>query len=193
MYDLGMNFKIDMQKSKTPSSHVYRGNKYRISILSDSLIRFEYSETGSFNDYPTFFASNRNFANPKTSVEEDSNVLIIKGEKFIIEYQKERHYAGSKYAPDQNLKVTIKDTDKTWYFGHIEAKNFGGTSYSLDESVGKVDFEKGLFSIDGFASFDDSRTPILDQNGNIITPNYKNTDVNVVERDIIKSKNIIQL
>jgi len=176
MYDLGPNFAIDIKKSKTPSAHVFRGTKYRISILSDSLIRFEYSETGSFNDYPTFFASNRNFANPKTTVEEDSNILIVKGEKFIIEYQKERQYAGSKYAPDANLKVTIKDTDKVWYFGHVEAKNFMGTSYSLDESVGKAEFDKGLFSLDGFASFDDSRTPILDKNGNIITPNYKNTD-----------------
>ena len=76
MYDLGLNFKIDIKKSKTPSAHVYRGTKYRISILSDSLIRLEYSDTGSFNDYPTFFASNRNFANPKTSVEEDSNILL---------------------------------------------------------------------------------------------------------------------
>ena len=156
MYDLGPNFKMDLKKSKTPSAHVYRGNKYRISILSDSLIRLEYSETGSFNDYPTFFAVNRNFANPKTSIEEDANVLVIKGEKFVLEYQKEKHFAGSKYSPDQNLKVTIKDTDKVWYFGHVEAKNFGGTSYSLDDSLGKVELEKGLFSIDGFASFDDS-------------------------------------
>ena len=176
MYDLGISFKVDIKKSKTPSAHVYRGNKYRISILSDSLIRLEYSETGSFNDYPTFFASNRNFANPKTTVEEDSNILIIKGEKFIIEYQKERYFAGNKYAPDQYLKVTIKDTDKTWYFNHVEARNFKGTSYSLDESTGKAELEKGLFSLDGFASFDDSRTPIIDQNGNIITPNYKNVD-----------------
>ncbi len=176
MYDLGMNFRVDIKKSKTPSAHVYRGNKYRISILSDSLIRFEYSETGSFNDYPTFFATNRNFANPKTSVEEDNNILIIKGEKFVLEYQKEKPFVSGKHSPDQNLKVTIKDTDKTWHFSHPEAKNFGGTCYSLDESVGKVTFDKGLFSIDGFASFDDSRTPILDQNGNIITPNYKNTD-----------------
>ncbi len=176
MYDLGPNFKIDVLKSKTPSNNVFRGNKYRISILSDSLIRFEYSETGSFNDYPTFFASNRNFANPKFTIEEDNNVLIVKGVKFIIEYYKERPYPGTKYAPDQNLKVTIKDTEKSWHFNHVEARNFGGTSYSLDESTGKVEFEKGLFSLDGFASFDDSRTPILDQNGNIITPNYKNVD-----------------
>ena len=80
MYDLGPHFKVELIKSKTPSMFVARGKKYRISIISNSLIRFEYSETGSFNDYPTFFASNRNFSNPKTTLEEDSNILIVKGE-----------------------------------------------------------------------------------------------------------------
>ncbi len=176
MYDLGSNFKVDINKSKTPNTHVFRGQKYRISILSDSLVRFEYSETGSFNDYPTFFATNRNFANPRISIEEDNSILIIKAEKFVIEYYKEKPYPGTKYAPDQNLKVSIKESEKTWHFNHVEARNFGGTAYSLDDSVGKAIFEKGLFSLDGFASFDDSRTPILDVNGNIITPNYNNTD-----------------
>lgn len=54
MYDFGTHFEVDLTKSKTPSSNVFRGKTYRISILSDVLIRFEYSETGSFNDYPTF-------------------------------------------------------------------------------------------------------------------------------------------
>ena len=77
MYDFGTHFEVDLTKSKTPSSNVFRGKTYRISILSDVLIRFEYSETGSFNDYPTFFASNRSFGKPKITVEEDNNVLNI--------------------------------------------------------------------------------------------------------------------
>ena len=84
MYDLGPHFKIDLTKSKTPSAYVYRGSKYRISILSASLIRFEYSETGSFNDYPTFFASNRSFGTPKVNVTEDNEMLIIRNDKFFI-------------------------------------------------------------------------------------------------------------
>lgn len=44
MYDFGSQFYIDMTKSKTPSSYVFMGKTYRISILSDALIRFEYSE-----------------------------------------------------------------------------------------------------------------------------------------------------
>lgn len=176
MYDFGTHFEVDLTKSKTPSSNVFRGKTYRISILSDVLIRFEYSETGSFNDYPTFFASNRSFGKPKITVEEDNNVLIIKNDIFILEYNKEKPFIGSKLMLDQNLKVTIAGTEKIWYFNHPEVKNFKGTAYSLDDTKGNIDFEKGLFSLDGFTTFDDSRTPILDAHGNVLSPNYKNID-----------------
>ena len=176
MYDLGSNFKVDLNKSKTPASFVYKGNKYRISILSNSLIRFEYSDTGAFNDYPTFFATNRSFGQPKVTVEEDNNRLVIKNDVFILEYQKEKPFTGSKLFPEQNLSVKVMGTAKSWHFNHPEAKNIEGTAYSLDDMDGKVKLQKGLFSIDGFSSFDDSRTPILDGNGNVLAPNYKNID-----------------
>lgn len=176
MYDFGSHFYIDLLKSKTPSSYVFKGSKYRISILSDILIRFEYSETGSFNDFPTFFASNRSFGQPKIVVEEDNKILVIKTDKFVLEYIKEMPYVGSKLLPDQNLKVSVIGTDKVWYFNHPEARNFGGTAYSLEGVKGSPNYDKGLFSLDGFTTIDDSRTPILNKNGNIIAPNYKNID-----------------
>ena len=176
MFDLGEQFKVDLTKSKTPNSHVYRGRKYRISILSDSLVRFEYSETGSFNDYPTFFAVNRSFGTPKVDVQEDDQILIIKNNRFTIEYQKEKSFVGNKLNPEQNLKVMINETKKTWFFNAGEARNFGGTAFSLDNMKNSVTLDKGLFSTDGFASFDDSKTPILNEKGNIIAPNYKNID-----------------
>lgn len=175
-YDFGQQYYIDMIKAKTPSKNVFRGKKYRISVISDALIRLEYSETGSFSDYPTFFARNRSFGTPKFTVQEDNAVLVIKNENFILEYNKERPYVGTKFLPDQNLKIMINNTDKIWYFNHPEVRNFMGTSYSLDDSKGKANYDKGLFSLDGFTSFDDSRTPILNKYGNIIAPNYKNID-----------------
>ncbi len=176
MYDLGEYFKIDLVKSKTPSTFVYRGKNYRISILSDTLIRLEYSESGSFNDYPTFFAQNRSFGQPKVEVVEDESILIIRNDNFVLEYKKNKNFVGSKLMPEQNLKVTITNTEKIWYFNHPEARNFKGTAFSLDNMNGSVDLDKGLFSLDGFTSIDDERTPILDKSGNIIAPNYMNID-----------------
>lgn len=176
MYDFGSLFRVDIDKAKSISINTFRGKKYRISILSDVLIRFEYSETGSFNDYPTFFASNRSFGRPKYTVEEDNQILIIKNDKFTLQYFKEKPFIGSRLSPDQNLKVTITGSEKTWYFNHPEVRNFMGSAYSLDETRGTANYEKGLFSLDGFTTFDDSKTPVLTKYGNVVAPNYENID-----------------
>ena len=123
MYDLGKGFDTDIKISKTPSSYVFKGVRYRISVISDSLIRFEYSEQGKFNDYPTFFAKNRSFSQPKVNVEEDNEILSIKNDKFYIEYKKEKPFVGTSVFPDQNLRVSINGTDRKFpantFYGEI--------------------------------------------------------------------------
>ena len=176
MFDFGESFHLDIKKARTPDIYIYKGHKYRISILSDVLIRFEYSEHGTFNDYPTMFACNRSFSKPKVTFREDENIILLTNDIFTIQYTKEKPFIGSRFAPEQYLKVSINGTDKVWYFNHPEVRNFKGTFYSLDEVKNEPNMDKGLFSLDGFVSFDDSRTPILSENGNLIAPNYKNID-----------------
>ncbi len=176
MFDFGESFHVDIKKAKTSDAYVYAGHKYRISILSEVLIRFEYSEHGTFNDYPTMFACNRSFSSPKITFREDQNVILLTNDIFTIQYIKEKSFIGSRFAPDQYLKVSINGTDKVWYFNHPEVRNFKGAFYSLDDVKNDSKMDKGLFSLDGFVSFDDSRTPILSQNGNLIAPNYENID-----------------
>lgn len=176
MFDFGESFHVDIKKAKTSDAYVYVGHKYRISVLSEVLIRFEYSEHGTFNDYPTMFACNRSFSSPKITFREDQNVILLTNDIFTIQYIKEKSFIGSRFAPDQYLKVSINGTDKVWYFNHPEVRNFKGAFYSLDDVKNDSKMDKGLFSLDGFVSFDDSRTPILSQNGNLIAPNYENID-----------------
>ena len=169
MFDMGDHFRIDITRCKTPAACVFRGNNYRISVLSDSLIRFEFNPSGNFNDYPTLFAYNRSFSQPKLSVEEDNQIIQIKNEKFTIEYHKEKPFLGTSIYPEQNLKVVVNDSGKTWYFNHPEARNLKATAYSLD-NVSSTNLGKGLFSLDGFASIDDSVTPIINEAGNLLLP-----------------------
>ncbi len=160
-------FAVDMQLGYSRKSAQIRGKKYRITILSDVLIRFEYSETGKFNDFPTLFARNRKFETPHFSVQEDNYYIIITGKYFKIEASKSRPFRSTnKLMPDTGLRVTLNNTDKVWYVDHPEARNFKGTAFSYDNS--KIDLSKGLYSTDGFASFDDTKTPVLDRNGNIL-------------------------
>ena len=44
MYDLGNQFRLDNTHNMADDSHIIKGKKYRFTVLSERLIRFEYSE-----------------------------------------------------------------------------------------------------------------------------------------------------
>ncbi len=161
-------FKIDVKKGLANPKSIYKGKKYRITILSDVLIRFEYNEEGKFNDYPTLFAMNRFFPEPHLeNVKEDTNFLYIQNKYFILEYTKEKKFAASKVMPDSNLRITLTDSDKMWYFNHMEVRNYFGTATSLDNFNGKANLMKGLYSPEGFASINDSNNLVFTEDGSI--------------------------
>ena len=163
--------------NKATTQNVFKGNNYRITILSDRLIRFEYNIGGEFLDWPTEFAINRNFPEVNLKYDEDSKYLEIEGKYFALLYQKEKPYLGPKYAPDTNLKVVLKNTDKVWYFNHPEARNYKSTAFEINsENPERTRLTKGLFSLDGFASVDDSESFIIMQDGNIFKPKTRRVD-----------------
>ena len=164
---LSEEFKTDITLGKAREDCTFKGNKYRITVLSDVLLRFEYSETGKFNDYPTIFAINRNFAKkPVFTVKQDEKYINITNDYFILEYSKEKPYIASKLVPDSNLRITLKGTDKLWYFGNPEVKNLKGSAYSFDNKS-NINLSKGLYNLDGFASIDDTMSPVFISDGTI--------------------------
>ncbi|MDD4187312.1 MAG: glycoside hydrolase family 31 protein [Bacilli bacterium] len=155
------------------------GEKYRITILSDVLVRLEYSETGTFENRPTELVKCRRFNVPKFLKKEDKDFLVISTNYFKLEYTKNRPFIGSRVTPDQNLKISLVNTDKFWYYHHPEARNFKGTSYSLDNSDGSVNYSKGLYSTDGFVSLDDSESLIFNKDGSLGRRSDKRIDIYV--------------
>ena len=172
MAKLDTHFKVDYTNTLANEKAIFKGNKYRITILSERLIRFEYDANGKFFDHPTEFARVRNFSVPDFQVEEDDKTLVIQTKYFVLQYIKERPFIGPKYAPDQNLKVGLMNSDKIWYFNHPEARNFGATKVSLDKNM-KSPLKKGLYSTDGFASFDDSKSLVFMEDGFLVKPTEK--------------------
>ena len=168
MSGLSDHFKIDITKGVADPKCVFKGQKYRITILSDVLIRFEWNETGKFNDYPTLLAMNRKFEKiPTFQVKEDDKFLNITNNYFILEYSKEKPFVAPKLMPDANLRVSLINTDKVWYVNHPEVRNFYGSAYSLDTEKGRLKLKKGLYSTDGFASIDDSARPVFIADGSV--------------------------
>lgn len=88
MYDLGNQFHFDLNKAKTNPDSILTGNNYRISVLTERLVRIEYSKNGLFIDAPTQLVLCRNFPVPKFDVNEDSKYIELKTEYFKLTYKK---------------------------------------------------------------------------------------------------------
>lgn len=164
-YEMGNQFALDMEAAKANNACIFKGSKYRISVLTERLIRLEYNETGSFCDYPTELVWNRRFEKPEFDVEERGNTLIIKTKYYKLTYIKETPFIGNQVNKGGNLKIELLNTDKTWYYNHPEVRNYKAPS-SLDPK--KADTVKGLYSIDGFTTIDDSKHNLLNGKGNVI-------------------------
>ena len=161
------DFKADYKRSVSNESNIIKGEKYRFTILSPRLIRLEYSESGNFVDKPTEFARFRDFSEFKFEKQENDKFLLIRTKYFQVTYLKNKPILGTKVNPTANLKIELLKTDNVWYYKHPEAKNYGAPSNSIDDS-GKINLKRGLYSLDGFSSYDDSKGLILDEIINLL-------------------------
>lgn len=167
MDEFETRFGLNYNDAISKNAAIYKGTKYRITVLSEILVRLEYSESGTFEDRPTELARFRNFDVPKVIVTEDDKKLNLKTSYFELIYEKEKPFIGPKLSPDQYLKVKLVDTDKTWFFTQAEARNFKSTCTSLDDKLSIPKLEKGLYSTDGFVSLDDSKSLIFNKDGSV--------------------------
>jgi len=188
MYPLGKQFEVDNSKAKCDEKCVAKGANYRISVITERIIRLEFSPSGQFNDRPTQLIKKRNIAAPEFSVRQDANILEITSKYFSLTYIKGQPFIGSKVDPMRNLKITLlskeRDRCKDWYVGHPEVRNMYGNIVSVDSNV-PLHLQKGLYSLDGFASIDDSLSKIIMEDGTLASPlqNYFDMYVLFYDRD----------
>ena len=131
MYKLGEQFKINYDNAVANEKSIFQGKKYRITILTDRLVRFEYNDEGVFEDRPTALVWNRKFNVPQFEVKEDSKFLEITTKYFKISYVKEKNYSGGRLNATSNLKVELLNSDRFWYYGHPEVRNLGAPKQQL--------------------------------------------------------------
>lgn len=177
MYKLEEQFHFDYSKAKALPNNIIKGDKYRFTILSERLIRMEYSTEGIFEDRPTELIWYRNMEEVDFKVKEDDKYLEITTGYFRLTYKKEYNFNGGKLNSMGNLKVELLNTDRIWYYGHPEVRNYGAPGMSLDDNNGSLKLKKGLYSVDGFASIDDSKSKIFSEMGEVIERENKETDI----------------
>ena len=169
MYNLGEHFKIDYKKAMPNKDAIIQGKKYRFTVLSERLIRIEYRENGMFLDAPTELVSNRNFPKVNFKVNQDKNYLELTTSYFKLTYSK-----GSKITNSRNFKVEVLNTDRVWYYNHVEAKNYEAPLLIEDGKIKKI---KSLYSLDGFVSIDDSKGRIVLEDGTMQDNDYEGIDI----------------
>ena len=188
MYPLGKQFEVDYSSAKCDEKSIAKGANYRISVITERIIRLEFSPSGQFNDRPTQLIKKRNITTPEFSIRQDANILEITSKYFSLTYIKGQPFIGSKVDPMRNLKITLlskeRDRCKDWYVGHPEVRNMYGNIVSVDSNV-PLYLQKGLYSLDGFASIDDSLSKIIMEDGTLANPlpNYFDMYVLFYDRD----------
>ncbi len=187
MYPLGKQFEVDYGKATSDKKAIVQGPNYRISVISERVVRLEFSPSGQFNDKPTQLIKKRNIGLPDFSVRQDANIVEVTTKYFALSYIKGQPFIGSKVDPMKNLKITLlsreRDRSKDWYVGHAEARNMLGNMVGVDVNIPR-NLQKGLYSLDGFASFDDSYGKIICEDGTLANPPENHMDIYVFMYDM---------
>lgn len=155
---------------------VVAGN-VRVSVLTDRLLRVEYSPDGSFEDRPSLAVANRKF--PTTTYE-----TLINGSSLTVRTAQVTLKISDVTRPFSSRRVTAERNGDgaRWHFGMVDRSNLGGTVRTLDNWDGnrlsryagwddetgiQLDWEEqglepGLLSRSGWTVFDDSGSVVLD-------------------------------
>ncbi len=167
MYNLGQHFINQPQNLISNPEATFTGSKYRITVLTERLIRLEYSDVGKFSDDATQLVVNRNFEKPNFEAKQDNLYLEIKTDYFSLNYSKNTPFKGSGMNSMKNLRIQVNGMDSIWYYGHPEVRNYHGNNSNLDEFNKKESHNKGLYSIEGFVSLDDTNSLRFDYDGTV--------------------------
>ncbi len=140
-----------------PGAQVVAGNA-RFTVLTDRLVRMEWSPSGSFEDRATLAIINRNLPVPKFTATRQGEGVTIKTQALTLTYK-----GGGKFT-DGNLQVAFRLNGKTvtWRPGADASGNLMGTARTLDgcqgpEKINNNDpMEPGILSRDGWALVDES-------------------------------------
>lgn len=140
------------------------GRNYRITVLTERLLRLEYARDGAFCDMATQMAICRDFPVPPFTASVADGILTIETGALRLRYDQAPFSA-------TGLSVTLKGAYShyvsVWHYGD-PADTLGGTARTLDEADGAIPLGDGLMSVKGYAVLDDSRSMRMDENGRLL-------------------------
>ena len=162
------------------------GNFYRITVLTEKMVRIEYSPKGEFVDAQTQTILDRRFPVPKFRVDDHGDSIDVITDYLIVSYEKDKPFSHNTLSIQMIGNPYLRKSG-TWFYGDKGLESMGnlkGTASTLDNAVGNtyyknsddeskvwgepdkpVELCEGLMSKNGFSVIDDSDSLIFDENG----------------------------
>jgi hypothetical protein len=144
---------------------VIQGDKYRLTSLTEGVLRSEWAEEGIFEDRASTFALFRDLPVPERNVKETEHAIEITTELMQVYYNKQEPSAAG-------FMVTCRQFsggEGKWYYGAgVDEYNLRGTVRTLDNTDGRVKLDPGVISHNGWAELDDSKSLLFDSDGWIV-------------------------
>ena len=139
---------------------VVTSGRARFTVLTDRMIRIQYSVSEKFEDRATFAVINRRLPLVDYRTREEGGYLYIETSALTLRYKIGSTIATSLKSPN-NLSITMQlnGRDVIWYPGKEDALNLKGTKRTLDTASGdnqRPDMEDGIISRGGWALIDES-------------------------------------
>lgn len=171
-----MKFDMLLDDRKTPTTIIE--GPLRVSVLTERLLRLEYSSNYSFEDSPTLRVVNRNLGTHNVDVYRNNGCLTVRTQALDLNFDGKRD---ERRLTKDNLSVrfAVGDSQVVWHPDLQDPKNLGGTARTLDRVFGNVirpprsfggkgsdkplSLDSGLVSRSGWSAIDDSDAILLAQ------------------------------
>ena len=171
------HFRLDTHLVANPAN-VVQGDRYRITVLDDGLVRLEFSDSGAFEDRASQMVVNRATGPTDYTVAESggaSGMLEIHTDRLHLVYDKGPF---TTHGLSVQAKGGFHSTDSVWRYG-VDTPNLGGTARTLDDVDSATELENGVLARNGIAMVDDSRTVLIEDDGWISPRTPGNLDLYV--------------
>ncbi len=162
------------QQSPMGSNIAYQNASVRFTVVTDGVLRLEWSADGNFINNASFIAVNREYPQVNYKLRESGSWIEITTSKMKMRYKKD----SGKFTDNNLIIASIKGQMQfSWKPGTVSKGNLKGTYRTLDGYDGEtlvgngndngnhksIPLEDGILSTEGWTLIDDSQSLLFDR------------------------------
>src|SRR3954466_290465 len=153
-----------LRLATSPVAHpdaTVQGDTWRITVLTEGLVRLEWADDGVFEDRASTFALHRDLPVPDFEVVDGEAVLEIFTDRLWLVYDR------GPFSPaglSVQVRGNVSNYRSVWRYGE-PLRNLGGTARTLDDVDGRAPLEPGVVARGGVAVLDDSGSFVWEDDG----------------------------